>query len=141
MCYNNVTRQINRSVLCIDHFSVKRILPINIKSYVFLSTIKYHFSTVLSINLNTVRIDHQCKSNASVKVLSVIDLKKLNSLIINHNWCHLLRSYDINDDVNTFLNKSETKISRKFNSYNQNLKPWITKGIIVSIRHGEKCIH
>jgi len=51
-CINNVTRQSNTSASCLDNFFVKRILPVNIKSYVFLSSITGHFSIILSINLN-----------------------------------------------------------------------------------------
>lgn len=40
--------------------------------------------------------------------------------------------------MNLCIANSTKKISRKFNSYNYKLKPWITKGIIVSIRHREK---
>jgi len=46
-CINNVRRLSNTSASYLDHFFVKRILPVNIKSYVFLSSITDHFSIIL----------------------------------------------------------------------------------------------
>jgi len=40
--------------------------------------------------------------------------------------------------IDLFIANFTKNISRKFNFYNYKLKPWITKGIIVSIRHREK---
>ncbi|CAI6365857.1 unnamed protein product [Macrosiphum euphorbiae] len=50
-CINNVTRQSNTADSCLGHFFIKIILPGNIKSYVFLSSITDHFSIILSIKL------------------------------------------------------------------------------------------
>jgi len=79
------------------------------------------------------------------KVLPVIDFDKLNLCINNLNWDIILSSNDINNDVTNFMNKidiciiNSTKInSRTFNSFNYKLKPRITKGIIVFIRHRQK---
>jgi len=143
-CINNVTRQTNTTASCIDHFFVKRILPVNIHSYVYLSSITDHFSIILTFNLNFNHLQHS-KRNYTNNVLPVIDFDKLNLSINNFNWDIILSSNDIDVDVTNFINKidlcianSTKKISRKFNSYNYKLKPWITKGIIVSIRHREK---
>jgi len=136
-CINNVTRQSNTFTSCIDHFFVKIILPINIHSYVFLSSITDHFSIILSINLNVNPLQYSYCNNNNNKVLIVIDFDKLNLSINNLNWDSILSSNEINNDVANFMNKIDfciinftKKISRKFNFYYYKLKPWITKGTI-----------
>lgn len=57
-CINNVTRQTNTSASCIDHFFVKRILQVNIHSYVYLSSITDHFSIILTFNVNDNLLQH-----------------------------------------------------------------------------------
>jgi hypothetical protein len=75
-CINNVTEQSNTSALYIDHFFVKIILPINIHSYVFLSSITENFSIILTINLNVNTFQYSYCNNTN-KVLPVIDFDKL----------------------------------------------------------------
>jgi len=143
--YLTQNRQLNTSASCLDNFFVKRILPVNIKSYdVFLFSITDHLNLILSINLNANPLQYS-NYNIMNKVLPVIDFDKLNLCINNLNWDIILSSNNINNGVTNFMKKidiciinSTKKISRKCNYYNYKLKPWITKGIILSIRHRKK---
>lgn len=134
-CINDYTRIQNDHKSCIDHIFMKtkinknEIIPIILES-----TVTDHFSVIIQINMHEIR--------ASSKVYGrkeIINYVKLREYLKNENWNDVFLEDDLDEITKGFVNKlseyvgfCKTAISRKISNVSR--KPWITSGLIKSIK-------
>lgn len=127
---------------CLDHVFIRNknntvsFLPIVLQSH-----ITDHFSTLLVIK-NNCKIDNICSS--SNDSINFVKLRKLFEL---ESWSLVLNDNDVEKATSVFMDRinnfivaaTETKIFHKKPKFKK-LKPWITHGLVVSIRKKEKLL-
>jgi len=140
---NKPTRVANDSQTCIDHIFVrnhKHRSKINCKAFIIQTDITDHYTLILNIENN-----HKIKKNYTKLPLTYTqtDYNKLTILIENRNWQNILNCNDPENATQTFvgdltdyikrcqiIKTSQRKITK--------LKPWITVGLITSMRERDK---
>lgn len=136
---NKPTRvQLGRKSSCLDHFFV-RVLDKHLEnqSKIMRCGMSDHYPIILNIKLK------ECQKIINQITYSKLNSKKLNRNLKNENWDHLLQSqeaeYCADYLINTIKKHIDTateQITSK--SKAKKLKPWITQGIINSIRQRDK---
>jgi len=138
-CINKPTRVTNFSSTLIDHLFLKgqnvNEHKKNIKSIILQTAITDHFMIALSIQ-------NLFLSQQKIKVpflQTKINYNKLKNLLKEETWGDVLESNFVNiaytlfiNKIKSYIEKSTTKI--KLNSKNRKRKPWVTTGIINSIK-------
>lgn len=143
------TRVTTTSKTCIDHFFVKtKNNPVNnIYPVVIQSTITDHYPTALIALL--ISHDHknlEKPSNNSIINTDIrykIDINKLTNFLSLEHWDDILNTLDTDISAELFMSKLKTYIleSRSITKVpckNKKLKPWMTNGILASIRKRNK---
>ena len=82
----------------------------------------------------------------NLKQYNIIDFVLLNNMLKDENWTCLSNNNDVDSLINIFNNKFNSIINlssnMKYTHLNSNksrkLKEWMTRGLLVSIRHKEK---
>ena len=132
---NKPTRVDGLTISCIDHFMIKS--KMLIKSFIYETTITDHFATGITISKEQ---KIQNNNNETVCRLNT-DYSMLIERLRKSNWSPVLKTDDAEVAAEQFLNiytecltsstsKNVTKISRS----RIKLKPWITDGLMFSIR-------
>lgn len=139
---NEPTRISNSTATCIDHFFVKNNLnihAINIKPKILQTDITDHFAIILDIN-HVIKKKLPYENRPQVKK---INFANLTETLNKTDWSHLYtidgvnEAYDyFTDTVVSAIDKNSTEI--KFNSKHRKLKPWLTLGLIKSIKNRNK---
>lgn len=140
---NKHTRIKHNKSSCLDHIFIKKPLHetcLNFTPAILLNDTTDHFPILLKVKT----YQNKCHKNKSKKnSYSQINFENLNQVLSNENWNDLLNITDPNQAYNSFLNKlnycigkSATIITLK--SSEKKLKPWITRGLITSIRKRDK---
>jgi len=150
-CYsacNKPTRISSHSNTCIDHLFVKNINIKEVSAYILRSSITDHFSLILNINTDDLNIQKTRANNNFNCEFKKIDFNHLNMLIRTEDWNTLLDCKNVNTSVENFNNKINdlilastnyhSHIKRNNNNNKCKLKPWISLGLIKSIRVREK---
>lgn len=120
---------------CLDHFMVRLQLDTNLNSAILNSNTTDHYP--ISILIQNPKPDNiNRKEN---KYTKTINYTLLESQIKNENWIDVYEITDVNDCFNLFQSKILTYIedcseTKKLNSKNIKIKPWVTLGLLNSIR-------
>lgn len=142
---NTPTRVEKNSQSCLDHCFLK--IPLNKKDsfnitpILLTNDITDHFPILLNISYKT-KLDNKpalpdLKTNYNIKY------EKLELLLKNETWQDVYLSQDVNVAYDTFINNLSGKIQQStamisLKTAEKKLKPWITKGLINSIRKRDK---
>jgi len=138
---NTPTRISEITESCLDHMYLKSVhsLNISVTPIVLESFITDHFPTILNLNFKTKL--HADK--ISDTYIERIDYRRLTKELETETWQLVYNSED-NDHaysgfIQTLKNHIETCTSRvTVHPKNKKLKPWITSGLIDSIKHRDK---
>jgi hypothetical protein len=143
-CINSYTRNvIGQRPSCIDHiFSNIRDID-NITSAVIETSITDHFTCLMKYNISHKQTQiNQDELNKHGR--QQLDVNLLLHKLECEKWTNIYKCKDVNESSKLFerlLNehiKNSTKYARKtIPSKYKPIKPWITHGLIVSIRHKE----
>ncbi|VEN64599.1 unnamed protein product, partial [Callosobruchus maculatus] len=134
---NGVTRRTEDTASCIDHFFIKckdqnysKITPVILKR-----DLTDHYPILLNLKLKNELADTTQKN----KLYSKIDYALLSQMISESKWDSVLGETNAETATTNFIQsftsmiKSCTKVYQ-ICSKNVRLKPWITEGLILSIR-------
>lgn len=132
---NKATRVQGNSATCIDHFFIKSNNDIydNTSGVILTTHLTDHYPILLNIKLKLVET---IPKKQSIKKL---DHQALSQLLSNAGWDDVLGCNDVNISTNNFITKLKYYIekctnTRKLNNKRKCLKPWITGGLLRSIR-------
>lgn len=133
---NKPTRITNETKSCLDHFFLKtdaRNTDINCKSFIIETNITDHFPICLSIPIEFE------KPNTYINHIRKTDYDKVSQLLSFENWEDVCNINDVNTCTNNFVSIVKKHIDSATsylhnNTKNKKIKPWITNGIIKSIR-------
>jgi hypothetical protein len=135
---HNITRQEGHSNSCLDHIFVKTTKLQCVSSAVLNTKITDHFPIMLEID-NCKYKDNSPQINLQVK--KFIDYNTLQNALETEKWVSVLQSEDPNVALNSFTEILKTHIENCTRTSTRNivpkfkpLKPWITFGIVKSIR-------
>lgn len=138
---NKPTRVQAESATCIDHFFVKykENMLKSINPVVLTRTLTDHYPIILNIELsvngNGVVTENQ--------FLKKTNYKLLNELLSRAGWNDVLNCNDVDICTELFVGRLKGYISGatsvyKINNKNRRLKPWITSGLLTSIRNRDQ---
>jgi Reverse transcriptase (RNA-dependent DNA polymerase) len=143
-CINNHTRVTDKSRTCIDHIFLKNIsVPLKPQTAILQTAITDHYATCFGWqHYNSVNNDKMVNKE-NKKVLECIDYKELLVKAEQTEWTTILDENDPNiaaGKLNNILTKliNDSKYKKNVSAKNHKIKPWITKGIINSIRKRDK---
>jgi hypothetical protein len=136
-CIDKITRPDSNS--CIDHCFVKNVNISLVKSAVMTSAITDHYLVGVSI------IEHfnTHVQGRTVDFVKVINWKQLRDSLRNHNWQELLQLNNVDLSAEMLTNTIKELISnatfeKPVNAKFTKLKPWITAGLVRSIRERDR---
>lgn len=143
---NKPTRVTSTSKSCVDHIFIKHentffddLLPVVIESFI---TDHYSTSVLFKEQLNTPPVSNNNNYNY-VKTKFTINYKKLNNQLRNEKWNDVCNCRDVNtaaslllQKIKTYILESQTIVRTK--AKYRKIKPWMTNGILNSIRHRDR---
>jgi hypothetical protein len=136
-CINTVTRPDSNT--CIDHCFIKLKNGLKTISAVIYSNITDHYSIAVQFSKLGKR-GNQSETAHSFKKTNWLEVSQHLSAI---DWSEVLNSSDVNlctdiitDKIGRVISQATTEL--KHNSRNSKIKPWITTGLILSIRRRDK---
>lgn len=138
------TRVTHETNSCIDHIFMRKKIKtknLNCKSFIITSAVTDHYPVMLNLSLsNSTNVKQKIEHRKIEKTNDV----KLIELMEEQDWNNVLNCNDAELATNLFVNafldtmeKSKVTITVNVKNYNK-LKPWITNGIITSIKHRDK---
>lgn len=137
-CVNTPTRVTPFTKSCIDHIFVDIKNTHSVKSAVIKLDMTDHYFITASKTLTD-----STTPKRKTKYVKRLDEKQANHLIAQHDWTSVLQEQDINKSAEIFvinlqeiINNSTSTI--KISAKNYKIKPWITCGLVKSIRHRDK---
>jgi len=140
---NTSTRVTDLTQSCIDHCFVhvpnaakQKLEPV---SYVFETSITDHFSTVLGIRFSS-GWDRNVKPQPAFRRVNYV---KLEAALQSVNWRVIYSTENVNEATNIFVNAITSSIESATDLITvrnkaKKIKPWMTTGLLTSIRHREK---
>lgn len=135
-CIDKVTRPASKT--CIDHFFITLPLSFTASSAVLETEITDHFTTYLE--LQSTRSKNMEINNCTSKT---INWQSIGVELNSFNWNNILNSVDV-DEASEMFNKVIGQILDKYtiienkSAKASKLKPWITNGLLKSIRYRDK---
>lgn len=137
---NEYTRVQNNSYTTIDHIFINNGDVTNIESIILESYITDHYSILLIADKQNI------KNNQKVKNIKMnINIKLLNSLLINEKWETILNKSDLDicafkfhNLLNNYIINSSKQKEKNTSSNKRKIKLCITDGLIKSIRKRDK---
>ncbi len=136
-CIDKVTRPSSNT--CLDHFFVKLPKHVTANSVIAQTTVTDHFTISLNLSSNKHVGSIQNSNNTYLKY----DWKGINAAINSTNWKFITENHNLNSCVDSLTNRlsnimSEFSKQVTCSSKSTKLKPWITNGLVKSIRHRDK---
>lgn len=145
---NKPTRETETTSTLIDHIFIRLnntnlLKSIDLKSYIFQINITDHYMLLLSINEKLITSNNN-NSNDDLresKSYKCINYNSLNNMLSTETWDDVLQIKNSEDAYNKFLEKLYNYIDLNSKTYTSRtpkttkLKPWITQGLINSIRY------
>jgi hypothetical protein len=135
-CVDKVTRPASNT--CIDHYFVKLPPSFDVASTVLQTSITDHYTVCMRLY---TPVSNKTPNND--KYYMKIDWNGVKNSLSLQNWDHVINENEINLATNSFIQTLQniilemtTKI--KISAKNTKIKPWITRGLINSIRHRDK---
>lgn len=142
---NKPTRVTLTSQTTVDHIFVRKPLKYNLlfTPIVLQCDITDHFAVMLEINLKIPSGGIDARSNQSPQYLTTLDYNKLKHSLLSETWNNIYKESNPNVAYDCFIQTFEHHISLSkrittVNSVNRKIKPWITKGLVQSIRTRDK---
>lgn len=137
----NIPTRIGRNTkTCLDHYFINK--SNNVKGYVIESSITDHYPIALSINDNT---QHNYTDNNTLrqKLKKITDFNGMTLQLQQTNWTNILNSRDANYIAEQIIQKIKVAMAlnttlKIISSKNYAIKPWITQGLLHSIRRRDK---
>lgn len=143
-CIRKYTRVTENSQSCIDHIFTKP-MPYVQKSIIMHISVTDHYATILLIEDQKTTTRRKKQSIApATKQSTHINYLTLNTLLTKEEWNQTLKSQDSNAAASTFINTIQNYITQatetnpSIPAKRKKLKPWITVGLVNSIRNREK---
>jgi len=142
-CHRKPTRATDVSDTCIDHIFVrinKQLKQkINLNTVILQTTITDHYSTILAVSYE----DKNRRQETLSQTITKTDKTKLNTFLQNEGWQTVFLHDEPLSCVKVFyeiLNKHVESSQRiiKITNKNRKLKPWITNGLVKSIKTRDK---
>lgn len=133
---NKPTRKYGHARSCLDHLFIKCKTEYlqNVHAVILEHGLTDHDPILLNVQLNNIQLKKQIKNAYQY-------FNKGNFLILleRERWDDVLSSVDSNVSTGLFINKlnnmiSDVTITKKISSKNRRLKPWISAGLLVSIK-------
>jgi len=139
---NKPTRVTNTSSTCIDHFFVRNVAHknnIRTSGFVLQNAITDHFSILLNLHYKNAEINFENNHKYNIK----LDVNKFNKLLSRETWAGVLSCNEPISATDTFIKlfknyQQQCTTEIKLNKNEIKLKPWITTGIMQSIRGRDK---
>lgn len=136
-CIKQPTRVSNNTASCLDHLLVN--FNKEIKPIIFQNSITDHYTTILGIKHNT----EKCNSVKKQLYQETIDQFKLSSILQMETWDAVMLQTNVDNALNEFMKIIENAIQmcknvHKISHKRRKLKPWITSGLVTSIRKRDK---
>jgi Reverse transcriptase (RNA-dependent DNA polymerase) len=144
---NTPTRVTAHSSTCLDHIFFKKNFPINDAQFhplVLNSSITDHYPIYLDISTQEKNNSNLDANRNQQKRYEMLDQNKFNALISKQNWENILNILNPQDAYNefiaTFLNIYSQCLIHCNNrtQHYKKIKPWITDGLVTSIKHRDK---
>jgi hypothetical protein len=141
-CINAPTRTTAETATCIDHIYLNSKNDSNVIPIILETAITDHFAIALSWGYNTCN-SKNCKLADEILYRDIVDSEHFVNVISELNWDRILTDSSVNpeiawDEFEKYIGqamKSSTKtICTKPNARTRKIKPWITSGLITSIR-------
>lgn len=142
-CINKPSRETEVSSSIIDHIFIKTDnideKKLDIKPIIFQTSLTDHYTLTLSLH----KIEYFEKNVQKTNYKRIIDYTKLNNMLCNETWDDVMGCNDIEESYIIFKNKIQRYIEtnskiKKINSAYRKRKPWVTEGIINSIKHRDE---
>ena len=130
------------SLTCLDHIFIrKKLKKINLiyKSFVLHTNITDHYPIMINIHLQDY-IENKTSTYEVVKT----NYKKFEHLIKSQDWSVVTSCNDPLEATNIFMNLYNNSLKQSITKKNikvkihHKIKPWITNGIIISIKNRDK---
>lgn len=132
---NKPTRVTNETKSCIDHLFLKsdiKTTNTSFKSFIIETDITDHYTIYLNLPIESVK---PCTGNKSI---IRTDYDKVFQLLSFENWDNVYNYSNSNTCINNFVNTLKKHInsasSHSSKNFKRKIKPWITNGIIQSIK-------
>lgn len=144
-CINAPTRVTDQSESCIDHIFIKMRNHIynpdtdKIKALVCNTAVTDHYTTMLNLTFENHLIDKIEKSTIKTK----INYTKLNNYLAHEKWEELQMKRGVQCSTNIFIDRLTHYLELSSESFTvknkfKKIKPWITTGLITSIKYRDK---
>lgn len=135
---DKVTRSASNT--CLDLIFVKPIKGINIQPAVLHTSVTDHFLIFVQLSVGKIHSSNPYNNN---NFFSKIDFPAVKNLLENQNWIEVLSADCVDVATETFTNVLKSIIEKsstlvKKSAANRKLKPWITLGLVTSIRKRDK---
>lgn len=136
-----ITRETENSRSCIDHAFIKNANnKLSFTSYIIKSHLTDHYPTVLHIHHKNIDGTY-CNHRNLSETLQIVNYNKFYDILASIDWTPIYSQTDANSVCDTIVERVRTSIAQATRSitinnraYTKNLKPWITAGLITSIR-------
>lgn len=133
---NKPTRVQGNSKTCLDHIFVRCRDSVydNLKSVVLHSDLTDHYPVL--INIKSSKSDATTNSDKTIKLL---DFQKITNLMSETGWDDVIRENDVEKSAVGFIGRIRgiinlSSYNKKITNKKVKLKPWITSGLLISIR-------
>lgn len=137
-CINEYSGVNNNSATTIDHIFIKNSCTNNIRPIILESCVTDHYITlILEENCKTIKSEiPNEKTNIDIKILRSL-AKEKQEIIFEENDVNNCAN-NLHNILNNLIINSNKKIVNNTVSRKRKLKPWITTGLITSIRRRDK---
>lgn len=142
-CIKQPTRVVAHSQTCLDHIFIKSTKYMSLSPGIYTTSMTDHYGIILGMVKEVVRKDCLGTNtiNDTEKSKIKFNLEKFLSQISLESWSNILEMTEVDPAISEFtktiqnyvVNNSDL-ITYRDNSKFKKLKPWISKGLIVSIR-------
>lgn len=139
-CVDKVTRPASNT--CIDHYFIRLPNTLSASSIILQTHVTDHFAVCLQIKSNKTPSNFNSQTNEKLFVLKT-DWENVKKSLVSQSWDKVLTDNDASSSTKSFIeilqnlvhqNTKQIKRSAKFTK----LKPWMTVGLLNSIRRRDK---
>lgn len=142
---NSYTRVTHESSTCLDHVYIRKKMDMNnflFDAFVIDTDITDHFPICVSVSLD--KDENSTEDNKKKNIILKFDNDKFGNVISTTQWDDVINLNDpelackkFNDIFINIINECTTTRTVSFRKYKK-IKPWITNGLIHSIKHRDK---
>lgn len=143
---NKPTRVTETTSTIIDHIFVRECRDLNkdrtnveFKPILIKTSLTDHYSVILSVNVISNTTKHKLEKTEQ----KFINYNQLCNVLENETWANVYNTDDVEIAYNNFNNTLSTHIQNcskiiKKHSISYKIKPWMTNGLLNSIKHKDK---